>query len=50
MTKAFRTILITLLALIITAAPAALLGQAKTIAGHWEGIRICFFALRDIPS
>lgn len=37
MTKAFRTILTILLALIISAAPAALLGQAKSIAGHWEG-------------
>jgi CubicO group peptidase (beta-lactamase class C family) len=37
MTKPFRTILIPLLVLIITAAPAVLLGQAKTIAGHWEG-------------
>jgi CubicO group peptidase (beta-lactamase class C family) len=38
MTKSFRMSLIALLTLIIAAAPADLLGQAKTLAGHWEGV------------
>ncbi len=37
MTKSFRTILLSLLVMFLAAAPAALIGETKTLAGHWEG-------------
>ena len=37
MNESFRTTLIAVLVLIAAAAPAMMLGQTKTLAGHWEG-------------